>query len=112
MAPQTLRPEHTSTSQLSASFLSQRSRKEIVMAAEHGCVTLSVQNINDGVVSVTPAATPTYGYAKSIRDRSILSIARSVEVSLPTVVNGNNLDITLTKQGAKAGDKVCWTSYD
>jgi hypothetical protein len=83
------------------------------MAAEHGSVVITSQDVDAGTATVTPVAQPVYGYAKCIKQRPPMfgMPAGATEVALAASVSGANLAIVLDRC-VKAGDRVCWTSYD
>ena len=81
------------------------------MAVEHGCVVLTAQNVTDGTVTVTPAATPVQGVANINYQRQAGSRLIASEQPRPTVVAGATLVITLNQRD-RVGRKLCWVAYD
>ena len=79
--------------------------------ADQGCVILTAQNVTDGTVTVTPAATPQQCTARVCYESQSIAGTRVYEEPRKAEVSGANVVVTLDKRD-RSGRKLCWTSYE
>ena len=79
--------------------------------ADHGYVLLTAQNVTDGTVTVTPAATPVQGIASVQFDSTLFSQLMATKEPRPVIVSGSTLVVTLNYRD-KVGRLLRWTSYE